>query len=280
MLQAAHTKLLNSNNFVVLGDTDKVYHTDPSGLIELIKRLNTDKNKNNAIDYICIANYCKSLILNANIVSFDLSIIDVLKIWEIRIICLFIVNIDRKLNHKITDHNVFGKDELINDKMIIFEATNMLNQLQILNTTKVNNYHLDTNKKSLPAVKLDNQLNLLLMWIKYNGQDIQLLEYLYREVFFSRFNKDVQYLQRLKYAVIGTLLKRKEFISLQSIVESESEESTIRKKLDLGETGFGVVMYCLGISIGKISKDREDIIELKVMYQLLEQTLSQGVCPD
>lgn len=232
MLQAAHTRLLNSNNFVVVGDIDKVYNTEPAGLRTLIDSLDI-RQSNRTIDYVTIANYCKSLILNPNIASLNLDVEDILKIWECRIICLFVITITSKLG--------YGKD-IVSDKMLKFEASNMLKQVTILNSSKPTMNHNTNTLIRQNTVKLDKLTSLMLMWIKHNGQESQLVEYLYEEVFVARYKRDQEYLQRLKYGIIAVLLNRGELLSVQSLLENEPDVAEIVETDSVSRA----VGYCIG----------------------------------
>lgn len=229
MLQAAYTRLLNRNNFISITDNDKIYHTSPEGLEELIQGLNekiTSNSRISVVDYITIANYCKSLILNPAINTFDLEVDDILLIWETRIIAIFLIH--------LTNGNI-----TVTDKMLQFETGNVLDQVIYFNKNSVKrentiplsptkNVNRNDNLLSSKKIKLDRQFTSLLMWIKHSGRDIILLEYYYREVFKARCSStnDQEYLNRLELAILSVLLKRGEMMTVDSIIET-SLESTV-----------------------------------------------------
>lgn len=253
MLQASHTRLLNSNNFAVIGDNDKVYHTDPKGLTELINRL--DSTENSPIEYIAIANYCKSLILNPNINSFNLTVDDILETWEIRILCLFIVNATDKMQIQYTHHH---NGELVSEKMVRFEAVNMLAQAAYLITPKVS-VNKSVTAPSPVSVSLSTRLRNLLTWIKYNGKDTSLVEYLYQQVFYARFTNDEGYLSRLKSGIIGVLVNRNDLITAHSLLgQTDRPLSVVEERLHNGESGLQFAMFCLRELIDEESRTEDE----------------------
>lgn len=200
MLQASYTKLLNFNNFVNITDNDKIYNTTPLGLNELIDNV----NNNNKIEFLTIANYCKSLILNPYINQFNFELNDVLDIWEIRIICMIILNYKFKFNK-------------INDKMLQFEANNIINQIELINSRDENN----------KLIELNSRFNDILYYLTFNNNNnnnnTQLLEYFYKKIFKARFNKDQLYINNIKFGIITILLKRKEFITVNNLIDDVDE---------------------------------------------------------
>ncbi|KAG0677693.1 hypothetical protein C6P40_000710 [Pichia californica] len=251
MLQASNTRLLHSNNFVSIGDNDRIYNTYPLGLDELIHSLSESST---IIDYLSIANYCKSLILNPAINSFNLKIKDILQIWETRILCLCLVYYSKKKSNTV-----------INEKMLQFETNNILEQVKYLNNS--NNFISTANSTNLNIsnnnnkIKLNTEFNNLLMHLKYNGKDMQLLEYYYHEVFKSRSinGMNIEYLERLQFAILSVLFKRNDIITAYNMINMDEtgiskiyqeKMKVIQQKIEDNERK-GIEMYCLSVSLIK-----------------------------
>lgn len=255
MLQASYTRLLNSNNFAAIGDNDRVYNTTPEGLTELRTGLADPSAKLSPADYIGVANYCKSLVLNPALNSFNLQVDDVMHIWETRLLCMLIVSILAKKSMA----GAGSSQGLVSDKMLQFEASNVLDQVAHLNNTansSNNNAAANTNgvKRPRKEVKLDRQFANMLMWMKHNGRDIALLDHYYKEAFRARTTdqQDQSYLNRLQFAILAVLLRRKELFTAYTIVSQENPltaetMSLVQDRIENNARDTDI--FCLGLSL-------------------------------
>lgn len=278
MLQASNTRLLNSKNFVSIGDNDKVYNTTPEGLEELIQSMYfkiTSNDKVSTLDYLSICNYCKWLILNPAINSFNLNVNDILLIWETRLVCMYLF----RLNEISTNYAINNKDKLliVNDKMLQYEASNIIEQVNYLNLNKnslslinSNNSKNDNNSQR-KQVKLKRQFENLIYYLKFNGRELPLLEYYYKQIFKSRTIKeqDQEYLNRLQFAVLSILIKRNEFLTAFNIIEMENniynkdKLQLIKDKIEQNDNKIS--NYCFGLSLNEDDQNH--------LYSILVQTL-------
>lgn len=292
MLQASNTRLLHSKNFVSIGDNDKVYNTTPEGLEELIQSVYskiTTNDKIPTLDYLSICNYCKWLILNPAINTFNLNVNDILLIWEIRLVCMFLFRLN-EIPTNSTSHSTINKPLIINDKMLQFEASNIIEQVNYLNLNKnptnlmnPNNNNINSknskndNNSQRKQIKLKRQFENLIYYLKFNGRELPLLEHYYKQVFKSRTIKeqDQEYLNRLEFAILSVLIKRNELITVFNIIEMEDDEINSFNKDELDELKLikdkiekndnGIEYYCFGISLSEDDQNH--------LYSILVQTL-------
>lgn len=269
MLQASYTRLLNSNNFAAIGDSDRVYNTTPEGLAELVAGVaghdaGDGAAKPSLPDYIGVANYCKSLVLNPAINSFNLQVDDIMRIWETRLLCMFIVNLAAKKHFGST-----SSTGLVSDKMLQVEAGNVLDQVAYLNSATAGASAAGdvlqkqcTHPRSRKDVKLDRQFANLLLWIKHAGRDLVLLDHYYKEAFRARTSgqHDQDYLGRLQFAILGVLLRRKELFTAYTIANQENQltsEQMLRVRDRIDNNTPDTDLFCLRLSLEPVTPGTE-----------------------
>lgn len=242
MLQAAHTDLLNKSNFVVIGSEEGIYRANPQGLEEWIKRCNWEGEKNTMkeINFIGMANYCKSLLLSTSFQGFDLQLQDVIDIWEMRLISMYIAFLLGETRLSVGRGGGIPREMIVTESMIKFEASTMLSQMYKLER-HVNRGSNQSGSNDVHDSDDGNDCNdrhrtkILLTWLKFGGKDFPLVEFYYKEVFKARATRNVSYLKSLKFALIAVLTKRNELVNVYTLIRDDELMNKLQDTIESDE---------------------------------------------
>ncbi|ODV84313.1 hypothetical protein CANARDRAFT_8667 [[Candida] arabinofermentans NRRL YB-2248] len=285
MLQAKYPSLINTSNFLSIPQFESQFIDQPIDIDNLYKLINLleddlttydDTNTSSNIYeiryyksrlqlYLNISSYCKLIILSPNLSNFNLSLIDIYKIWEIRINCLLM-----SVNLKIP-----------NSKSILPIITNtnyLRNEINplIKNLTKLGS--TDNNNKELFPNDINWSFKIILNRIKY-GSSLLLVNYLYNELIQLRSNYNNSSIDKeliskqiiiILFNISSIMIARQEYLTIINLL---NQTKTIQNSYNLSQIQLlNILIITIYIFKSDNNNSNDDEFKSHLMYPILLKT--------
>ncbi|CDK24704.1 unnamed protein product [Kuraishia capsulata CBS 1993] len=278
MLQAQFTSLLNANNFIPLPETD-VLSSEIDGsftapkqetlfaLIHQLYSLITAESQSTTSDelkkihrkknlsFLKIASYCRAILLSPTLDD-NYELTHILKIWEIRILCLLFLT-DPSFSKNPVTHTIIP-----NAKFLRTEVNILMKELIRIEESRLRRENSPIDKRPVEMrfpEELDPFFKEILRRIKY-GPSLVLINYSYMDLFELRgflaestdemeTNDYLKRIEILAYATTATMIARRENLSVFNLLIATAEDAercTVRNELYISRLSL------LGCLIGLI----------------------------